>query len=70
MTVQVQNLALTLHGTDYSAVACLIGDFTCTVIRFVAISAKVGISTFVGLNGTLAETKIRTSTLMCPKCVF
>ncbi len=31
-----------------------------TVIRFVSISAKFGICTVVGLDGTLAEAKIRT----------
>jgi hypothetical protein len=31
-----------------------------TVIRFVSISAKFGICTIVGLNGTLVKAKIRT----------
>ncbi len=39
----------------------------CSVIRFVSISAKFGICTVVGLNGTLVEAKKRT--FKCPKCV-
>jgi hypothetical protein len=38
---------------------------TCTIIRFVSISAKFGIGTVVGLNGALVDAKIRT--LKCPK---
>ncbi len=37
-----------------------------TVIRFVLISAKFGICTVIGLNGTLVETKIRR--VKPPKC--
>ncbi len=35
-------------------------------IRFVSISAKLGICTVVGLNGTLVEAKIHS--FKCPKC--
>ncbi len=34
--------------------------YYCTVIRFVSTSAKFGICTVVGLNGTLVEDKMRT----------
>ncbi len=39
-----------------------------SVILFVSFSAKFGIYTIVGLNGTLLEDKIRT--LKCPNQVY
>jgi hypothetical protein len=39
-----------------------------TFIRFVSSSAKFGICTVVGLNGTLVDAKIRT--FKCLKCVI
>ncbi len=43
-------------------------EISYTVIRFVSISAKLGICIVVGLNGTLVEAKILT--FKCPMCVF
>jgi hypothetical protein len=44
---------------------CLSKGFRSTVTRFVSISAKFGTCTFVGLNRTLVEAKIRT--FKCPE---
>jgi hypothetical protein len=45
------------------------GHLYYTVIPFVSISAKFGICTVVGLNGTLAEKKLKYA-LETPKCAY